>query len=209
MKPKDKDSTTAVTSTAEPGASYLEWGAIFGGAAVAAAMSVVLLQFAAGAGMSVGASTLEDGSASWNVMVAGLWLAVVALASSGAGGYIAGRMRSRWGDAVEAEVEFRDGTHGLVVWAVATLSVGVIMAGVAALSALSEAKSAAPDLETTADMLRISANVSTIFSFATAAGAALGAAVAWFAAQLGGEHRDEGLSINEAVPKIFRRKRTA
>ena len=86
MEPESGASLTAVTSTSEPGSSYLEWGAIWGGATVAGAMSVVFLQFAAGVGLAVGEPTLQDGSASWNVMVAGLWVAVVALESSAAGG---------------------------------------------------------------------------------------------------------------------------
>jgi hypothetical protein len=68
---------------------------------------------------------------------------------------------------------------------------------------------AGTEAEATADMLRITANVSTIFNFATAAGAAIGAAAAWYAARLGGDHRDKGLSIHEIVPKVFRRKRPA
>ena len=168
---------------------------------------MVFLQFAAGIGLAVGEPTLHDGSASWNVMVAGLWVALVALASSAAGGYIAGRMRSRWGDATEAEVEFRDGMHGLVVWGISTLTVGVIMAVITALSAVGVGSAAATSaIEPTADVIRISANVSTIFSFSTAAGAALGAAAAWHAARVGGDHRDEGLSIHETFPKFLRRK---
>lgn len=211
MAAEIRDSASAVTSTVDPGSSYLEWGAVFGGTAVAGAMSVVLLQFGAGVGLALGSPTLEDGSASWNVLAAGLWLAIVALASSTAGGYIAGRMRSRWGDAVEAEVEFRDGTHGLVVWGASTVAVGVLMAAITAASAVGAGTAAAgaPPSEPTADLLRLTANVSTIFSFATAAGAALGAAAAWYAATLGGEHRDKGLSIHEVVPKRFRRKSIA
>ena len=35
-----------------------------------------------------------------------------------AGGYVAGRMRPRWHDTPQQEVEFRDGLHGGLVWAV-------------------------------------------------------------------------------------------
>jgi hypothetical protein len=40
-----------------------------------------------------------------------------------AGGYVAGRMRSRWHEPTQHEVEFRDGLHGGLVWAV-----GVVIA---------------------------------------------------------------------------------
>lgn len=191
-----------------PRSSYLEWGAIMGGAVLAGGISTVLLQFAAGTGLALGSPTLPDGSASWNVLVAGLYVVVVAIASSSAGGYIAGRMRSKWADAPEAEVEFRDGTHGLIVWAVATLGVAIVMAVLTALSALgAAAATAATPTDIPENTLRLTANVSSIFSFASAAGALLGAAAAWFSGTLGGEHRDQGLSVHEVVPTALRRRK--
>ena len=127
----------------------------------------------------------------------------MALAAASAGGYIAGRMRSRFGDAVADEVEFRDGAHGLVVWAVATLGIGVVMAAVAAVPSMAANVS---DVEPTANMLRWTANVSTIFAFASVAGAALSAAAAYMAVTVGGGHRDKGVSIHLVTPRMFRRK---
>jgi hypothetical protein len=43
-----------------------------------------------------------------------------------AGGYVAGRMRSRWGETTAHEVEFRDGLHGGLVWAVGVV-IGVAL----------------------------------------------------------------------------------
>ncbi len=180
---------------------------MLGGTAVAGAMSIVLLQFGVGVGVAAATPTLDDGSASWSVLVAGLWVALVALVSASAGGYIAGRMRSRWGDAVEAEAEFRDGVHGLVVWGVSTIVVGIAAALIAALSAAGmDVAASAADRDVSDEVLRLTANVSTIFAFATAAGAAVGAAAAWFAATVGGQHRDEGLSIHQTVPRALRRR---
>ncbi|MEQ9126001.1 MAG: hypothetical protein RIM80_25945, partial [Alphaproteobacteria bacterium] len=88
-----------------PGESYLEWGAVLGGAAVAVAITVTLSQFGAAVGLGLGAPVLEGGGASWQVLVAGLWLVLVAFASAAGGGYLAGRMRSRFGDAEPSEVE--------------------------------------------------------------------------------------------------------
>ena len=193
----------APAPTGGDGRSYLEWGAVFGGAAIAVAMSVILLQFGAAVGLAVTDSVRSDGGASWNVLIAGLWTTLVALAAASAGGYIAGRMRSRFGDAVADEVEFRDGAHGLVVWAVATLGIGVVMAAVAAVPSMAANVS---DVEPTANMLRWTANVSTIFAFASAAGAALSAAAAYMAVTVGGGHRDKGVSIHLVTPRMFRRK---
>nr|WP_306267767.1 hypothetical protein [Pararhizobium sp. IMCC3301] len=192
-------------ATVAPSSSYLEWGAIMGGAVLAGGISVVLLQFGAGTGLAMGSATLADGSASWNVLVAGLYVVIVAIASSSAGGYIAGRMRSKWADSTVEEVEFRDGAHGLVVWAVATLGVAVVMGALTAISALGAAAAAAAT-DIPENTLRLTANVSAIFSFASAAGALLGAAAAWFSATLGGEHRDQGLSVHEVVPLALRRR---
>ena len=47
-----------------------------------------------------------------------LYLVLVAVVAFGVGGYIAGRMRTPI-DASADEIEFRDGTHGVLVWAIA------------------------------------------------------------------------------------------
>lgn len=188
-----------------PGESYLEWGAVLGGAAVAVAITVTLSQFGAAVGLGLGAPVLEGGGASWQVLVAGLWLVLVAFASAAGGGYLAGRMRSRFGDAEPSEVEFRDGAHGLVVWGVATLASLGALAAIAALTGAAGA--AAFDRADLSDAgLRFADNIGAIYAFATAAAAALSAGAAWQAAKVGGEHRDQGISVDAAAPKFLRRK---
>jgi hypothetical protein len=49
------------------------------------------------------------------------WIVFVAVASSALGGYIAGRLRTRWLSVHTDEVYFRDTAHGFLAWAVATL----------------------------------------------------------------------------------------
>ena len=184
--------------------SYLEWGGIFGGGVIACAISVVLLQFGASAGLALGSPTLANGGASWNVLVAGLWVVIVATASSAAGGYVAGRMRTRWEDSDESESEFRDGIHGIAVWALATLGAALFIALIGSNGAAAVVNPADAQLnETTA---RLSANIAAIFSFATAAGSALGAAAAWFAATTGGQHRNEGIAFHHVVPVLLRKR---
>lgn len=205
----DKSSTPDARAIAAPapGISYLEWGAVLAGATVASALSVVLFQFGSGVGLALTSPTLEDGSASWNVVIVGLWTLLVAISSAAAGGYIAGRMRSRWGDAVESEVEFRDGVHGLVVWGASTLAVAAVLAIMTALATVGIATTAnvvaaTPDPA----VVRLSTNITTLLAFATAAGAALGAGAAWFSAISGGKHRDEATSFHVLVPGMFRAK---
>ena len=75
--------------------SYVQWGPILAGALAAAALAFVLHSFAAAIGLSVASTspTWRDASfALW--LTSGLYLVLVALASYGLGGYIAGRMRA-------------------------------------------------------------------------------------------------------------------
>jgi len=66
-----------------------------------------------------------------------LYLILVALAAYGLGGYLAGRLRSHLSLQNAEEVEFRDGCHGLAVWAIATILTALfVMIGVAATSRL-------------------------------------------------------------------------
>src|ERR671923_1686014 len=111
--------TRAVTTVDTP---YMHWGPIFAGALAAAALSFVLLTFGTTLGLALAtpSPTWRDASAALAITT-GLFLILTALASFGLGGYIAGRMRSRWSVTSPDEVEFRDGTHGMLVWALAVL----------------------------------------------------------------------------------------
>ena len=72
------------------------------------------------------APTWRDASvALW--VLSGLYLVLVALAAYGLGGYVAGRLRGRLVTANADEVEFRDGIHGVLVWALATLLTAALL----------------------------------------------------------------------------------
>jgi hypothetical protein len=101
---------------------YLEWSPIIAGALAAAALSFVLHSFAGAIGLAVSATapTWRDTSVVlW--ILSGIYLVAVAAAAYSLGGYVAGRMRAGLRDANRDEVEFRDGMHGLLVWALATV----------------------------------------------------------------------------------------
>ena len=106
--------------------SYIHWGPALAGAVVAAAVSFVLMTFASAIGLMVvsPSPTWRDTSV-WLAILSGFWIIVVATGSFALGGYLAGRVRSTW-KAPEDEVEFRDGAHGLLVWAVG-VGLGVIL----------------------------------------------------------------------------------
>jgi hypothetical protein len=52
-----------------------------------------------------------------------IWLIIVQWLSSGVGGYLAGRLRTKWVGIHTDEVYFRDTAHGFLAWALATLLV--------------------------------------------------------------------------------------
>jgi hypothetical protein len=110
-------------------AHYVDWCSIAGGAVVAAAVSVVLITFGTAIGLSM-VSPYPGEGASRAVYIAtlGLWTLWVVVSSFMAGGYIAGRMRRRIGDASEHEVEVRDGVHGAIVWATGIVLASLLLA---------------------------------------------------------------------------------
>lgn len=101
------------------GTSFVEWGAVFAGGAIAAALSFVLLTFGAAIGLSFISPWANAGTSTKVIAsVAVFWTMAQQIGAAMVGGYVAGRMRSRWGETAEHEVEFRDGLHGGLVWAV-------------------------------------------------------------------------------------------
>jgi hypothetical protein len=108
-------------------ASAVSWAAIFAGGAAAAAISLILLAFGAGVGFSSVSPWSSNGSLTAFSIATGLYFIVMAMIASSIGGYLAGRLRTRWRGAHTREVFFRDTAHGLLAWAFATLlSVGVL-----------------------------------------------------------------------------------
>jgi hypothetical protein len=228
------------------------------------------MSFAAALGLALvsPSPTWRDTSIALTALT-GLWLLLVAFGSFGFGGYIAGRVRSTWSTKPE-EVEFRDGLHGLLVWALAVL-LGAVLSWMTALSYVtlgspivqrppqgepaflayevdrlfrSDRRPDTPDaglraeagrllmagagrreltgderayltrlvaartgleaqeanrraeevLNETRQAARRARATSVIIGFMTAASLALGAAAAWFAAGVGGRHRDQAIS---------------
>ena len=113
---------------------FLQWTPVVAGAFVAAAISVILIAFGAAIGLSIVSSSPTWRDASPALAVAsGLYLLLTALVSFGFGGYLAGRLRERWTASAHTDVvEFRDGTHGLLAWAIAVVITGLVAAASAA-----------------------------------------------------------------------------
>jgi uncharacterized tellurite resistance protein B-like protein len=131
---------------------YIEWGPIVGGALLAAALSFVLLTFGTAIGLSATSPWPNVGlSGKVIASLAIFWVLAQQIGAFLAGGYIAGRMRTRWAETPQSEAEFRDGLHGGLVWALgivigaalfiatagAVARTGAEVAGKAAVSAVS------------------------------------------------------------------------
>jgi hypothetical protein len=263
--------------------AYIQWGPAIAGAFAAAALAFVLHSFAAAIGLAVSSTspTWRDSSTALQLL-SGLYLVLVAIVSFGVGGYLAGRTRARLDGGAE-EVEFRDGSHGLLVWAIAIMLTALM--AVAATQALTRLSAPSPgsaqsvageniiafDLDrlfraerrpqnsdllyarseaarillTSAghngvtsddraylirltaantglappeaekrvdtvlaqarDTIRKARRSAVIIAFMAGAAALLGAAVAWFAAIAGGEHRD-GRSVPSTIWSLSSRR---
>src|SRR5664279_848660 len=127
----------------------ISWAAIAAGAVAAAALTLVLLAFGVGMGFSVVSPWGNSGvSAATFEIGTGLYLIVVAMLASTIGGYIAGRLRTRWVGVHTHEVFFRDTAHGFLAWALAT----VIGAGFLAAAVSNIAGGASPGLAPAANV---------------------------------------------------------
>ena len=110
--------------------SGVSWGAIFAGAAAAAALSLILVLLGFGLGFSAVSPWANEGVSAKGLGISTIvWLAVTQIIASGAGGYIAGRLRVKWAYMHGDEVYFRDTAHGFLAWCVATLVTATLVAG--------------------------------------------------------------------------------
>jgi len=110
--------------------STVSWGAILAGGFTAAAVSLIVIAFGVGVGLSVVSPWFgEDISATTAGWSAGLFLVAVAMIASTFGGYITGRLRHAWEEVNIHERFFRDTAHGFVAWAFATVLTATLLAG--------------------------------------------------------------------------------
>jgi hypothetical protein len=121
----------AASSLAISNASPVSWGAIFAGAAAAAGLSLILLLVGAGFGLASASPWAHGGASAGAIGTAAiLWLSFTQLAASAVGGYLAGRLRTKWLRVHDHEMSFRDTAHGLITWAVASVASAVLLASV-------------------------------------------------------------------------------
>jgi hypothetical protein len=117
--------TTALGN--EASSSAVSWAAIFAGAFAALALTVVLTSLGAGLGLTTISAWPNSGaSVTAFTISAGIGLIVVQWLSSALGGFITGRLRTKWAGLHTHEVFFRDTAHGFLSWALTTI-VGTIL----------------------------------------------------------------------------------
>lgn len=103
----------------EARASGVSWAAVIAGAAVAAALAISLLLLGTGLGLLTVSPWAGEGLSAEGIGIATIvWLILLQIIAGGMGGYLAGRLRTKWTDVHTDEVFFRDTAHGFLVWAV-------------------------------------------------------------------------------------------
>ena len=111
--------------------SAVSWGAVFAGAVAAASLSLILLILGVGLGLSSVSPWARDGVNATTFGVSTiLWLTFTQVMASAMGGYLAGRLRTRWTELHTDEVYFRDTAHGFLAWAVASLATAALLGSV-------------------------------------------------------------------------------
>jgi hypothetical protein len=142
--------TSSKALSNEAAGSAVSWAAILAGAFAATAFTIALVALGAGIGLvSISPWSHDNVSVTTFGMLAAAWFVAVQLFASGLGGYLAGRLRTRWVGVHTDEVYFRDTAHGLMAWAVgavvsallltsaaSSVTSGVARAGAAAVQAV-------------------------------------------------------------------------
>ena len=131
--------------------SAVSWPAVFAGAFIATAFTIMLLSLGSGLGLASVSPFTGNPSATTFTVLAAIWLIIVQWVSSALGGYMTGRLRTRWVSVHTREVFFRDTANGLLSWAVASVFiVGIVASSASSLlgtgthAAASAANSTAP-----------------------------------------------------------------
>lgn len=134
------------TDGRESSSSAINWGPIVAGAFAAATLTFILMLFGSGIGLTMVSPWSGQSAGLTTVAVStAVWLVVVQWLSSAVGGYLTGRLRTKWVGVHTDETFFRDTAHGFLAWAAATLLVVFVLG-----SALSAAVGAGVQAASTA-----------------------------------------------------------
>jgi hypothetical protein len=113
--------------------SGVSWAAVIGGAFVSASLALVLLALGAGFGLSSVSPWSNAGATAATIGKGAIaWLILTQILASAMGGYLAGRLRTKWAHVHSDEVYFRDTAHGFLVWAVGLVITAAFLTSAAA-----------------------------------------------------------------------------
>jgi hypothetical protein len=184
----DPDLYPAGTSPV-PSVSAVAWSAVTAGTVAAIALTVALLMLGTAFGLASASPWPGVGAHPTTFTIgAGIWLIITQWISAAAGGYLAGRLRTRWHGLPTDEVFFRDTAHGLLTWATATVVMAIVAVGATALSSLA----AGPvDVAPSKDAVDEARKVAATFAGFTGLSLIVGAFIGSVAGAIGGGLRDK------------------
>lgn len=171
--------------------SAVSWEAVWAGAAATVALLFVLLSLGAGFGLKMAPNWPVGLTAKDFTPTIGAVFVACQIVASMLGGYLAGRLRTKWLHIHDHETHFRDTAHGLLAWAVSV--VGLLVLGALASSPAAPAAELSP-----AEMLR-AAHIGAHVSLFLGIGALTSAFSACVAAAIGGLRRDEMHKLHRVV----------
>ncbi len=139
QQPSNEDirrQTPGERSQRESPVSSISWAAIWGGAIAAIAVSLTLLTLGSAFGLSALSPWTQQNATDRTIASfttgAAIWLIIMQWIASGIGGYLAGRLRTKWSGVHTDEIFFRDTAHGFLTWSVATVLTAAFLASATA-----------------------------------------------------------------------------
>ncbi len=123
--------------------SGVAWGAVAGGAFVMAAVCLIMMALGAGFGLSAISPWSRTPTAATLGTSAIVWMILMQVVAGALGGYLVGRLRTKWVSVHTHEVYFRDTANGLTAWAVGFVLSAAFLAS-SATTMLGEAVRAEP-----------------------------------------------------------------
>src|ERR1039458_1438429 len=116
----------------EAPSSGVSWPAVVAGAFGAAGCGLILLALGTGIGLSSVSPWSNMGASASAIGIGAIaWLIVTQIIAAAIGGYLAGRLRTKWVNIHTDEVYFRDTAHGFLVWAVGLVITAAFLASAA------------------------------------------------------------------------------
>jgi hypothetical protein len=207
----DSSAVRATTDANETTVSAVSWSAIFAGAVATAALSLALIALGTGIGFSASPPWVSPGVVVTRVgRTAIIWIFLTQVVASSVGGFMAGRLRTRWVRLHTHEVFFRDTAHGFLAWSTSVVLTAGLLTSAASMMAGAGLPSSYPNASLAAERVYASSTESgerdSRASIAaqiedrrkaiahslywTFAAMLMGAFCASFAATIGGKERD-------------------